>query len=109
MDFSGISTIINASSGAVNSIGNSTSSIIGAAGNYQGTIDCGSRPSCLGWSKGCREKQQGYYDCVKLAATAKYNPENARAIASTANSNRTLLLVGGGIVALVVIILLLRK
>lgn len=109
MDFTGISDMINAGSGAVDSLGKSTSSVISSAGNYQGTIDCGSRPSCLGWSKGCKEKQQGYYDCVKNAATAKYNPENARAVSSTMNSNRTVLLIGGGVIALVVVILLLRQ
>lgn len=38
---------------------------------HQGTKECGARPTCLGWSEGCKQKQQAYYDCNKVAQASK--------------------------------------
>lgn len=38
---------------------------------HQGTKECGARPTCIGWSEGCKQKQQAYYECTKVAAQSK--------------------------------------
>lgn len=47
--------------------------------NSKGTVECGSRPTCLGWSEGCKQKQAAYYECTKAASGARGSAAKAKA------------------------------
>lgn len=69
---------------------------------HQGTRECGARPTCMGWSEGCKQKQQAYYECNKVASASK-----ASAISSVAKIAIIGSLVLGGII--IVAIMFKRK
>lgn len=58
--------------GAVAASSNSMfSSLFDGMFNSSGTKECGARPTCLGWSEGCKQKQDQYYECTRVASQSK--------------------------------------
>ncbi|HRO75951.1 MAG TPA: hypothetical protein PLP27_07375 [Crocinitomicaceae bacterium] len=109
----GLDSLISTSAGAVNTMAGGAATVIEAS-KQEGTVDCGSRPSCLGWSKGCKEKIAGYNACVLNAANAKSAVGVAQAGAlarQPIQSQQTIpwLPIGIGVAVLVVIILITRR
>lgn len=64
--------------------------------NAHGTKECGSRPTCLGWSDGCAAKQEAYGKCTLAAAEARAKRTNSIIIVT-------------GIVAVVVALIILSR
>jgi|GEM_PF-5606359 len=83
-------------------VGGIFSGLGGMTRGAQGTVDCGSRPNCIGWSDGCKEKQAGYYACVQAAS-------GNNAAAKIATSRIVVVSVVAVVIVALILVLVLRK
>lgn len=84
-------------------------------GNAAGTAECGSKPTCIGWTKTCKNKNKVYNECRMKALDIKQTMANnaGRNMTKTApapqDNSKNLVYAVIGVVVLIVLVKILKK
>ncbi|WP_107037852.1 hypothetical protein [Brumimicrobium mesophilum] len=89
--------------------------IVQGLGNATGTAECGSKPTCLSFTKTCKEKNSVYNDCRMKALEVKQTMANniGRSVSDSAAEEKVLpervIYAVVGIVILIVLVKIFKK